>query len=386
MKKVILATSSPLGEEAIGKVAQHLAEGLAQAGLLLRFLHTDGRPLKVSGRYSRALAPFRIPALGRFGFGRSFLQRRQGTFYQKKVAQEICKGEAGLFYGWVLQSQKPLEACQFQGIRSMLECGMIYPPVFRDLLAAEFQRYNIPLPWHLGPKRVADSLYELGLADIIAAPSQLVADTFIARGFKPDKFLIMPPGVDCDHFHPSTVRGTKEPWALYIGRLELAKGVHHLITAWQMIKKPGRRLVLVGNMQPCLKSWLGANPQMLDDSVELAGVRADIRPYFEKARFTVLPSLADGFGMAVMEGMAAGLPAIVTENCGVKAAIDDGKSGWIVPVADADTLAQKMEILFSDSELCFHLGKNARTRALDYSWHKFKNKAVELILPHLRKE
>ncbi|HAY23150.1 MAG TPA: hypothetical protein DCY27_13515, partial [Desulfobacterales bacterium] len=271
MKKVILATSSPLGEEAIGKVAQHLAEGLAQAGLLLRFFHADGRPLKVSGGYSRALAPFRIPALGRFGVGRSFLQRRQGTFYQKKVAQEIHRGEAGLFYGWVLQSQKPLEACRFLGVKSVLECGMIYPPVFRDLLAAEFQRYNIPLPWHLGPKRVADSLYELGLADIIAAPSQLVVDTFIAHGVKQEKFLIMPPGVDCNHFRPSDVPEAKNQWALYIGRLELAKGVHHLISAWQRVKKPGRRLVLIGNLQPCLKAWLETNSRMLVENIEFVG-------------------------------------------------------------------------------------------------------------------
>ncbi|MBI5804747.1 glycosyltransferase family 4 protein [candidate division TA06 bacterium] len=386
MKKVILATSSPLGQEAIGKVAQHLAEGLAQAGLLLRFFHIDGQPLKNSIKNSRAIAPVRIPVLGRFDWGRKLLLSRQEAFYQKKVAQEICRGESGLYYGWVLQSQKSLEACRSQGIKSVLECGMIYPPAFRDLLAAEFQRYNIPLPWHLGPKRVTDSLYELGLADIIAAPSQLVVDSFIASGFEPDKFLIMPPGVDCDYFHPSAVQGTKEPWALYIGRLELAKGVHHLITAWQRVKKPGRRLVLIGNLQPCLKNWLDANQQMLDASVELAGVKTDLRPYFEKARFTVLPSLADGFGMAVMEGMAAGLPAIVTENCGVKSAIDDGKSGWIVPVADTGLLAQKMGVLFSDAELCLHLGKNARTRALDYSWHNFKDKAVELILPYLRKK
>lgn len=378
MSKIVVATSSPLGEEAIGKVALHLSEALAQKGLLKSLVYTHGKPLEKSFNCAIKINPPRIPFIGRFSWGRKALLQYQKSHYQKKTAKIIKSGN-GLFYVWILQSRKPLEKCRKLGVKSVVECGFLHPHAFRDIVAAECQKYNIPQPWHISPQRISDSLHELELADIIAVPSQLVADSFIARGFKPDKFLIMPPGVDCDYFRPSAAPGAKNQWALYIGRLELAKGVHHLISAWQRIKRPGHRLVLVGNMQPCLKSWLAANPQMLDDSVELAGIQTDIRPYLEKSLFIVLPSLADGFGMAVMEGMSAGLPAIVTDNCGVKMAIDDGENGWMVPPSSVEILAETIEKAFSNSDTTREMGCRARTEAMNYSWDRFQERAVSML-------
>jgi glycosyltransferase involved in cell wall biosynthesis len=374
VKGVMVATSSPLGEEAIGKVALHLAEGLAKQNLLHRLLYVSGRPLPGSNHKGERIILPRIPLAGRFGWGRAYLQKKQDSHYQTMVARTIEKENPRLFYGWVLQSHKPLTACRRSGVRSVLECGFIHPSAFKEILVEEFKRYDIPLPWHLSDSRVRDSLIELEMTDNIVAPSSLVAESFVARGFDPQKFIVMPPGVDCDLYQPIQDFRQKKPWALYVGRLELAKGVHHVITAWQKVKGPNRRLILVGNMYSCLKRWLEMNPRMIDKSVEFAGVQTDLRPYFEKAMVTVLPSLADGFGMAVMEGMAAGLPAIITESCGVKMAVRNGDNGWVVPVGDSAVLAEKMEQAFANPSSTAKMGHKARQEAIKYSWDVFEQK------------
>jgi glycosyltransferase involved in cell wall biosynthesis len=374
-KGAILATSSPLGEEAIGKVALHLAEGLAKSGFLNRLLYISGRPLPESDRKSERVAPRRIPLVGRFGWGRKYLQEKQGRQYQSEVAGAIEKHDPGLFYGWILQSRQPLETCRRLDIRSALECGSIHPVAFKEILTREFKRHDIPLPWHMSDSRIRESLHELGLADNIVAPSPLVKESFISRGFDPEKIIVMPPGVDCEFFQPEPKPQSNIQATLYVGRLELAKGVHHLMTAWQKAKGSSRRLILVGNIHPCLKRWLELHPEVVDESVEFAGIQIDLRPYFNKASFSVLPSLADGFGMAVMEGMAAGLPAIVTDNCGVKMAVRDGENGWVVPAGDVDALAERMEQAFADAGRIAEMAQNARSEAEKYDWGIFEHNA-----------
>ncbi len=379
MSKIVVATSSPLGEEAIGKVALYLSEALASEGLLKSLVYTQGHPLEKSFPRALKVYPLRIPFISRFDWGRKLVLQYREVYYQNKTAGVITP-DVGLFYGWMLQSRKPLEKCKQQGVKSAVECGSIYPATYQQIVSRELNKNNISSsPWHMTERWLTDSLYELSLADLIVSPSQLAADTFIKQGFKPENSIVLPPGVDCQFFKPSASSAKRKSALLYVGRLELAKGVHHLISAWKKVKGRDRKLWLIGNMQPCLRQWLKQNSELLDESIEFFGIQTDLRPFFAQALFTVLPSLADGFGMAVMEGMAAGLPAVVTDNCGVKMAIDDGKNGWIVSPSNVEILAKTIEKAFSNSDTTREMGCRARTEAMNYSWDRFQEKALSLL-------
>ncbi len=72
------------------------------------------------------------------------------------------------------------------------------------------------------------------------------------------------------------------------------------------------------------------------------------------------PSLAEGFGRAVLEAMALGKPVIASKVGGLRDAIKDGENGFLVDVGDVEAIAQHWRELILDPELCLKMGQEAK--------------------------
>jgi glycosyltransferase involved in cell wall biosynthesis len=87
---------------------------------------------------------------------------------------------------------------------------------------------------------------------------------------------------------------------------------------------------------------------------------------YRQADIMVAPSLYEGFGVALVEAMAARLP-IVTTRVGVAAdALTDGESALIIPTRHAQAIVREIERLLADSELRERLGEAAADVAVHY--------------------
>jgi glycosyltransferase involved in cell wall biosynthesis len=86
------------------------------------------------------------------------------------------------------------------------------------------------------------------------------------------------------------------------------------------------------------------------------------RTAFNEAECVVLPSYAEGLPMALLEGMAAGLPAIATRIGSIPALVDDGVEGLLISAGDVDALADSICRLARDPVLRRRMGRNARDR------------------------
>jgi glycosyltransferase involved in cell wall biosynthesis len=75
-----------------------------------------------------------------------------------------------------------------------------------------------------------------------------------------------------------------------------------------------------------------------------------------------LPSLVEGFPISVLEGMACGLPAVVSENIGGDV-VEDGVDGWVVPIRDPDAIAEVLRALRSDATRWKWMSRAARAKA-----------------------
>jgi glycosyltransferase involved in cell wall biosynthesis len=102
----------------------------------------------------------------------------------------------------------------------------------------------------------------------------------------------------------------------------------------------------------------------LDDKIVFLGPRADVPELLQASDVGLLCSHQEGFSNAILEGMAAGLPMVVTDVGGNAEAVLDGETGIVVPPRDPGALAQAITRLVNDSAARQTLGSAARERAI----------------------
>lgn len=150
-----------------------------------------------------------------------------------------------------------------------------------------------------------------------------------------------------------------EPSVLFLGRLQAAKGVPELITAFAEVRQrlPGARLVLCGEGDRAAVQGQLAALKLLG-AVDCPGwVEGEHkRALLASSWVFALPSHHEGVPVGMLEAMAAGLPAVGTPVGGVPGLLRASEGGLLVPVGDAAALAQALLTLMTDRPLAERLG------------------------------
>lgn len=167
-----------------------------------------------------------------------------------------------------------------------------------------------------------------------------------------------------------------------LSRFRKIKGHINLIRAFSKVKSQisHTKLFLIGDgdLKPIIKqkiSELG-----LDKDVILLGIKKNPFKFMDKMDIFVLSSKAEGFGIALIEAMACGLP-IISTNCqsGPREILKHGKYGLLAEVNNINDLAEKMKLLAEDGVLRKKFTKLAQKRVKDYQWKNQKGKWIKLI-------
>jgi glycosyltransferase involved in cell wall biosynthesis len=101
----------------------------------------------------------------------------------------------------------------------------------------------------------------------------------------------------------------------------------------------------------------------LGGRLHLLGLRADVPAVLAAGDLFVLPSLSEGLPLALLEAMSAACPIVATDVGEVRAALDDGRAGVLVPPGDASALAAAIDRVLADPDRARILGATARERA-----------------------
>ena len=154
--------------------------------------------------------------------------------------------------------------------------------------------------------------------------------------------------------------------ALYVGNLSQGaawKGFDTLVRAWgkAVLEEPGMRLLIYGGGDPSPWRKLACDCGC-GDSVAFEGATEDVWTAHRQAGVFVLPSRREGLSNALLEAMASGLPAIVSDIPGNRAAVRDGEEGVVVPLDDEDALAAAIVELRRSPEKRKRMGAAARRR------------------------
>ncbi|MDR0664958.1 MAG: glycosyltransferase family 4 protein [Helicobacteraceae bacterium] len=194
----------------------------------------------------------------------------------------------------------------------------------------------------------------------------LFVDKKIAKKYK--VLLIGSSGVDINYWRKSPEAKNDNAIAvLFVGRLIKHKGIFELLEAARNLKRKfGEKIkfIIVGGGDK--GNLFNASGEAFSEYESIAvfeGEQKEVKPYYDRADIFVLPSYREGMPRAVLEAQAMSLPVVTTDAIGCRDAIENGVTGILVPVGDAEAIEKAIERLVADKTLRKKMGEAARERA-----------------------
>ena len=178
---------------------------------------------------------------------------------------------------------------------------------------------------------------------------------------------------------------------LFLGNVLPRKGLHILLDALRQVPKDKWVLRVAGDLS--LDRTYGRRIQRLASTPYLEGMvhflgsldLDELKAQLRDSHFLVLPSFYEGYGIAYLEGMAFGLPAVGTRAGAAKEIITHGENGFLIDPGDSASLAQCLQQAAGDRDLLQRLSLAARQRYLAHpTWEDTTRRIREFLCAVLR--
>jgi glycosyltransferase involved in cell wall biosynthesis len=211
-------------------------------------------------------------------------------------------------------------------------------------------------------------------ADAIIVPSHFTADEVERQlGVPADRITVCSPGAP--HWHPHGA-APRAGYVLFFGTLEPRKNVGTLLDAYERLvsapsdrRQPIPELVLAGKDTLESQAWLEriARPPLAGRVRHIGYVDpADRRALYGGARLLVQPSLEEGFGIPVLEAMAAGVPVVAANRGALPEVLGD--AGALVDAEDPAGMAAAMARVLDDESFASGCTAKGIQRARQFTW------------------
>jgi glycosyltransferase involved in cell wall biosynthesis len=290
--------------------------------------------------------------------------RRNGAFCRAVTRRGF--GAARAVYAFNGAALEIFEAAKARGLTTLLDQTAAPWRWNTRMLLEEARRWP---GWEDKPREIDVSgrlsereEREWQFADRIICGSQFAADALLQTGAPCGRSLVVPYSghaqlASADDAGKRRVDGGLR--VLFVGTLQLRKGVQYLADAARLLKGERIHIRLVGPSHLSREAM-----RRLGVEVEVAGPlpRSEIGRQYAWADVLVLPTLSEGSVNVCHEAMAAGLPVITTANAG--SAVRHGDNGLIIPARDAVALADAIVTLAHDGAMRQAMAANSRAAAL----------------------
>lgn len=234
--------------------------------------------------------------------------------------------------------------------------------------------------YHLKKRQLFFYRLTRGCMDLLIANSRAGAE-FNQRvlGHSASQYRVIHNGVDAERFRPRQrdelrLRAGLHQGVTLVGMFASFKEQKNHPLLFQAARRvldrlPETRFLLVGD--ELYAGMHGSdlykkNMERMVDELRLReaciflGNRADVDELYGACDLTVLPSLFEGTPNVVLESMACGVPAVVTDVSDNAYIVPDGRAGYVVPPGDPEALAERISKLIENVELRAKLGRGAR--------------------------
>jgi glycosyltransferase involved in cell wall biosynthesis len=195
-------------------------------------------------------------------------------------------------------------------------------------------------------------------------------------GVREEKIRVLPSGTEADWIPES--RPQKNPnLYLHVGQLSIRKGTHRLLKAWKHLGAYRTcELRLIGSMRlpdeflsdyRGIYNYLGRVP------------RQSLKAQYMVASCFVLPALAEGFAMVILESISCGTPIVASRNSGAEGFICDGEEGLLHDAQNDEQLCHALEEMLTQPRRCREMAQNCLQKARGWTWDHYRARFTAFI-------
>jgi len=231
-------------------------------------------------------------------------------------------------------------------------------PVEEKIVADEAARVpELAGDWRPAPPEYWDNWQEeCSLADHIIVNSKWSRSCLLKAGVNGEKVSVIPlayepiTNTQITRAYPARFTRDRPLRVLFLGQVNLRKGVAHLFNAIRSFKDEPIEFWFVGPMQVFIPSELQNNPRVRWFDVVSRG---EVDSFYGKADLLILPTLSDGFGLTQLEAQAWSLPIVASRFCGE--VVRDGQNGMLLENLTGETIREVLRQCVANPELLAQL-------------------------------
>jgi glycosyltransferase involved in cell wall biosynthesis len=219
-------------------------------------------------------------------------------------------------------------------------------------------------------RRLAMRIAVAASGSLVAVSKQLATHLSADLGIRPSQVTVVANGVRSQPVSDSSLRAElglerDDRLLLCVGNLYPVKGHRVLLAALALLRDrhPLVHLALAGRGELTAELQSLAWEEGIAERVHFLGLRSDIPNLLAAADIFVMPSLAEGLPLALLEAMFAGRPIVATTVGEIPTVLGDGKAGILVAPGDPVALSVALDRLLSDPREAQHLGQQGARRA-----------------------
>lgn len=308
------------------------------------------------------------------------------------AAREIRKLRPSYCYLFTQVALETLRWARAEGIPTAIDNPNGHIRNFQQVCEREAQRwFGKKYRGHPSAAMLERIEEEYQLADRIRVYAPWGRASMQDFGVAADKIHVLRQAINLERFHarrwnadlsrPGAGRGPLR--VCYVGSLDLRKGFVYLLQAIRAVGAASIRLRIIGATgdADCHKLLVRESA-----GLQVTFEPGDSIPVYQESELLVIPTLEDGLPFVLVEGLACGLPVIVTDQAGAAECVEPGRNGWIVPAAEVEPLAAALEDALSRRDDLPEMGRHARAAVEKYAAASRMQELSEWFYKHSRSE
>lgn len=226
--------------------------------------------------------------------------------------------------------------------------------------------------------------HELELADVVVGPSTFVMNS-LPSWSRQKKLIISAfgsPPASLESVNQSNhKKRPKDPLrVLFVGSMGQRKGLGDLFEAIKLLKDPNVELIVLGSLLAPMEFYRNELPNF---RYEAGRPHQEVLALMRSCDVFCLPSIVEGRALVMQEAMSQGLPLIITANTGGEDLIQEGETGFLVPIRSPVAIAEKLQWFLDNKSQIPVMSKKARAHSQNYTWEKYGDTIVNELLNYL---